>query len=167
MSLRPANLLIFFRGADLTAMVREAAIAALREHMRIGPLCHHSTQPGGLPEHLVTAQPEGTSLSEGASLSEPQGTTQPAQPLPSQPSPLPSQPSPQETTGPEGTVSAVKEEEETVIPASGVVVEMRHFMVAISKIRPSVSEKVSAEALVYEKCTFQPQPKLGLPCTRR
>lgn len=97
-------------------MVREAAIAALREHMRTGSLCPQPAQPVGTPLSgpQGTAQPEGTTQPGGTSLSKPQGTAQP--------------------------VSALKE------VASGVVVEMRHFLMAISKIRPSVSEKVSQGA---------------------
>lgn len=75
---------VLFRGADLTAVVREAAIAALRDHMQLQPL----------------------GMSSGAGLGE---------------SPLP--------------VPELGDME-------GCVVQMKHFLTAVVKIKPSVSEKV-------------------------
>ena len=132
-------------------MVREAAIAALREHMSIGPLASGQAK-GRVPTQLggvrLEASLQSTACPEGAS----QSTVQPERAVQSMPPPeRETQSAVQSERTSEAKLQLVKtgladslaSVSGTGRPAAVIVVEMRHFMAAISKIKPSVSEKVS------------------------
>lgn len=132
-------------------MVREAAIAALREHMRIGPLAA-GRSCGQLPTRLekkVQLEMEGgvhlqsTEQSKGtghctAGVSQAETSPQPESAM-------------QSSYGPYAKPLLIEPgQTESQVASSGagegatvVVVGMRHFIAAISKIKPSVSEEVS------------------------
>ena len=123
----------------MTALVREAAIAALREHMKLWPLLSgHAELPGSLPTGPDRA-PGGSLHGPADHLSSgPEGNS------PHEVEPLPCRDS-------QGSQYRAAE----VLPqCSDVVVEMKHFLAAVAKIRPSVAEKVighlKGAVLVYD-----------------